>query len=247
MSNNATLFDFIKIKEIADRRPKTKCGRCNKTELQFSGICEGCKLAIEAEGKERRYQDRLENMGAHLKLIGVGKRYIGCTLDDFEDGGKYVKACKDFLSNPHHGLFFSGGYGSGKTHLAVGICRELLKIKRVPTVVFTTGAELLLNIRKTYSDPKLSEPGVIAVYCEPDYLVIDDLGAEKPTEWAKATLHIILERRDSEMMPTIVTSNLTLKQISETLGGRVGSRLANSRVISVSMPDRRRKRIAGLS
>lgn len=109
-------------------------------------------------------------------------------------------------------------------------------------MIFTTGAELLLNIRKTFNGGDSTEADLISCYSSPDLLVIDDLGAEKATDWARTTLYVIIDRRDREMMPTIVTSNSSLQQIAVNFCGRIASRLSNSKVIEINMPDYRRKR-----
>jgi DNA replication protein DnaC len=239
--SNVIDINIEKLKELAPKYQPPACLNCQAElpeEQPCLVICNDCR----DKEREKIYQHRLENIESALISTGIGKRYSPCSFDTFKNGEKYVKVCKKFINDPIRSLYLFGNYGSGKTHLAVSICRELLKAREEPTIIFTTGAELLLSIRRTYSNPDLAENEVINAYCEPNYLIIDDLGAEKPTEWAITTLYLIIDRRDREMMPTIITSNLSLTQISNTLGGRIASRLANSKIIEVAMPDYRRKR-----
>jgi integrase len=56
-------------------------------------------------------------------------------------------------------------------------------------------------------------------------LYLDDLGTEKPTDWALQTLYLIIDRRYPEMMQTIISSNLNLDELSSRLGDRIASRI----------------------
>ena len=75
-------------------------------------------------------------------------------------------------------------------------------------------------------------------------LALDDLGAERPTDWAIETLTGLIDARTAEGLPTIVTSNYSLGQLRELWGGMPGARIA-SRLggacerIEVTGPDRR--------
>jgi DNA replication protein DnaC len=73
-------------------------------------------------------------------------------------------------------------------------------------------------------------------------LCLDDLGAEKTTEYAITTLYLIIDRRIRNEMQTIITTNLSLDEIEATLGARIASRLAEMKIIKINMPDYRKKR-----
>jgi len=75
-----------------------------------------------------------------------------------------------------------------------------------------------------------------------DFLIIDDLGAEKSTEFSITTLYIILDRRIRELKTTIITTNLSMSQIEEHLGARIASRLSEMKNIKINMPDHRKRR-----
>lgn len=235
------------IKKLAEERPLRKCIKCGEeiSYYQDSFLCEICfEIKITQEAEEK-YRDRVENIEMYLKTIGIGRRYLTCSFESFKGGEIYVNECKKFLHNGKSNgksLFITGAYGCGKTHLAVAICRELLKLKTHPSIIFKTGAELLLDIRKSFGNDNTSEDEVVSTYTNPDVLVIDDLGAEKATDWARTTLYVIIDRRDREMLPTIITSNLSLMEIKDILGGRIASRIANSRIIKMNMKDYRRIR-----
>jgi len=71
-------------------------------------------------------------------------------------------------------------------------------------------------------------------------LFLDDLGAEKVTDWALETLFTLINDRYERMLPTVYTSNLDPRQLSENLGDRIASRIVGSCVlINLGSEDRR--------
>jgi DNA replication protein DnaC len=70
------------------------------------------------------------------------------------------------------------------------------------------------------------------IYRKP-FLVLDDLGAEKDSEHALTTLYLIIDRRNRDELPTVVTTNYTPDEIESRLGARIASRLADMKTISL--------------
>ena len=209
---------------------------------QTINYCPEHSIELLGQAQKQIQNDRKNNIELYLTSIGISKRYVNCTLENFKGGEKYVKFCKNYVKNPIDSLFFTGTFGCGKTHLSIGICRELILSEKIYSARFTTGAELLLKIRSGFSDNKPEEQ-TIDEFTKTDFLFIDDLGAEKTTEWSKQTLYLIIDRRDRDLKTTIITSNLSLEEIEENISGRIASRIANSVVINVNLPDYRKKRV----
>jgi DNA replication protein DnaC len=105
------------------------------------------------------------------------------------------------------GLFFQGPPGVGKTHLAVAVLRQVIMTRGARGLFYDT-RDLLRVIRSTY-DPvnRTAEMDVLRPVIECDILVLDDLGAEKTSEWVEETLNLIVNSRYSERRTTIFTSN----------------------------------------
>lgn len=137
------------------------------------------------------------------------------------------------------GLLFIGPIGVGKTHLAVGILRELLLLKSVPGL-FYDYRELLKEIQNSYNPTvNATEMGILQPVFEAEVLVLDELGAVKPTEWVWDTVSLILNTRYNDKRTTIITTNfpdqppamiatrdLTQRAVrEETLGDRIGERM----------------------
>jgi DNA replication protein DnaC len=142
------------------------------------------------------------------------------------------------------GLLFIGPIGVGKTHLAVGIIRELVQ-KSVPCL-FYDYRELLKEIQNSYNPTvNATEMSILQPVFEAEVLVLDELGAVKPTEWVWDTVSLILNARYNDKRTTIITTNfpdqppamasaprdLTQRESAaralreETLGDRIGERM----------------------
>ncbi len=137
--------------------------------------------------------------------------------------------------------FIRGNVGVGKSHMAVAIMREYLReIKpeydeqrkeylyhpEQTLPVFVEVPELLLRIRDTYNDAsKESEKDIVDYYSSTPFLVLDDLGTEKASEFSTLMLYLIINRRCTSGKTTIITSNLSLEQIKDRLSDRISSRV----------------------
>ena len=155
------------------------------------------------------------------------------------------------LGRHAEGLYLAGPVGTGKTHAAwmafapgawppASMPRdsdvsETYGTSFSATVVFSRMTDLLDDFR----------PGEASVSrvrdCQgADLLVIDDLGAEKPSEWTQERLYSVVDHRYANRLPLIVTGNLPPAKLAEQTGDRVASRLAQMcRVVPMTGPDRR--------
>ena len=106
------------------------------------------------------------------------------------------------------GLFFLGSPGVGKTHLTVAILKQLMIEKGVPCL-FCSYQELLRQIRDSYNPVSLStESDVVRPVLETEVVAIDDLGAERISDWVEDTVTYILNYRYAQKKITLLTSNL---------------------------------------
>jgi len=151
-----------------------------------------------------------------LNSARIPTRYRHCSIGNFQTKGqKNLNDVTDlirefvsfFPSKNQKGLLFIGPPGVGKTHLAVGIVHYLIEDRDVKCV-FYDFRELLNDIRSTYdSSSQLTERAVIRPLLECELLVLDELGAEKTTDWVRDILMYILNHRYNNMKTTIITTN----------------------------------------
>jgi DNA replication protein DnaC len=123
-------------------------------------------------------------------------------------------------------LVLWGPHGRGKTGLAVSALRD--RIERAATdALFITTPKLLDRIRATYSggEGAGAEADVLHAVETVPLLVLDDLGAERVTEWQREKLFTILNARHDALLPTIYTTNLNPKTLGTHLGERTVDRL----------------------
>jgi DNA replication protein DnaC len=173
-----------------------------------------------------------------LSYAGVPKLYLECKFETYQGNGKLVIALDEIARSDSH-VILRGNTGCGKTHLAVAMVRD----RNVFKALFITVPDLLLKIRSSFNGGSESEDEIIGRYSEIPILVLDDLGAEKVSEFAIATLYIILDRRIRECRKTIITTNLSKEEIEATFGARIASRLAGMENIKINMPDYRKNRL----
>ena len=202
----------------------------------------------------------------------IPPRYENCDLANYQAEAEQrglaaakLAAQKFVEQYPMHkiGLLFIGPSGVGKTHLSVAILKQLILQKGV-SCLFCDYRELLKQIQNSYNPSvQATELDLLRPVFQTEVLVLDDLGAVKPTEWVWDTVSVILNTRYNENRTTIITTNfmdgpaagvtgLRAAMREETLGDRIGERMRSRlsemcRVINVNAPDYRQKfRVAGL-
>ncbi len=201
---------------------------------------------------ECRIADRAARM---LVRARIPRRYEECTLDNYDlfpgasrslaaahrSARKFVESYP--LGNQGSGLLLTGSIGVGKTHLAVGILRELVTT-RGATGLFYDYRELLKQVQNSYNKQvSATELEVLAPVFNAEVLVLDELGASKPSDWVWDTVAQILNTRYNDKRTTIITTNYAnlpplggaegtsaMAQArnaarEETLGDRIGERM----------------------
>lgn len=136
------------------------------------------------------------------------------------------KACDELLEGKRHAVVLSAQTGRGKTHLAKATVVEWVE-RGKGSALFRTVPEILDELRSAYGeDTPYSLHERMKTYGEIGLLVLDDLGAEKGTEWAQEKLFSIVDKRlgAGQKRPTFVTSNV--HPDSTTIPARIKSRLA---------------------
>ncbi len=135
--------------------------------------------------------------------------------------------CDEITDNLDHGrgLWFVGSSGTGKTSLAMLVSKLALEANR--SVAIYSMPRLLARIRRTY-DADRGEQSYLEFFnrlSSVDLLHIDDLGAEKASEWVMEQLYSLVNERYETERSLIATTNIDERELEEQLGTRVLSRL----------------------
>ncbi|MFG3199843.1 ATP-binding protein [Streptomyces sp. NPDC048208] len=139
-------------------------------------------------------------------------------------------------------LLMAGVVGAGKTHQAYGAVRLLVQGGVGVRWRATTAADLYAELRPG-SDTDSER--VLAAYSRVPLLILDDLGAAKSSEFVEEQTYRLINRRYNYMLPTLITTNLRIRDLKAYLGDRVTSRLAQMTTrVEFEPVDRRRHRVA---
>lgn len=144
------------------------------------------------------------------------------------------------------GLLFQGPVGTGKSHLSAATLRAIIEnniehfgrsaseLLLVDEPIFKgyycsmiSVVDLLALLRNSYSADRLRAPATRLLHrCRTDAVVIlDDIGAEKPSDWVEEQLYAIIDVRYRMLRSTIFTTNRTMKQLESQIGNRSVSRM----------------------
>jgi DNA replication protein DnaC len=217
-------------------------------------ICEGAGLRVVQRDGRQFAQDcecRIGQRAARrLERAQIPRRYEHCSLESYEtnfpsshrsQGAALMRARKFVESYPLEtagtGLLLTGSIGVGKTHLAVGILQALVQ-ERGATGLFYDYRDLLKQVQHSYNKQvAATELEILAPVFEAEVLVLDELGASKPTDWVWDTVAHILNTRYNDRRTTIITTNYANAgplgtesgprgvMREETLGDRIGERM----------------------
>jgi len=223
-------------------------------------LCDGCDLREkenEIERQKRVFANFIErNMNHILGSVGVEGLLLNSSYEGFPSS--VIQTCKRSVMGKH-GLYIFGEVGRGKTWLSVALLKDLIKTLEIPEQMrssvirdikkfrdiyrFVYVPWLLMKIKSSYdSNSSLTEQGIIEEYTNIPVLVLDDIGSERPTEWVREKLNMIIYFRNNRGLRTIYTSNVDPEGLKERLDERITSRiLQQCEIIRLTGPDRRRQ------
>jgi DNA replication protein DnaC len=201
-------------------------------------LCFGSGMEVVRGKGARRCRCRTQDARAKLiEAARIPRRYEECSLGNYQPANNNGSQLQAFnyayrlvreYPSVDRGLLFMGMCGVGKTHLSVAILRELSEKKGAPCLFYEFGA-LLKEIQNSYNPiSQTSELRVLAPVIEAEVLVLDELGATKPTDWVRDTMMQVINTRYNDKKLTIFTTNYTDMRhtpTEEMLEDRIGTRL----------------------
>lgn len=214
--------------------PTFKCSTCNDRGIVLEG-----DVAYPCSCMQTR---KLENQFRNAR---ISRELMKCRLEKFrfdyympdnedpshrEAASRALNAAKSFVEecklSPHTlGMLFTGPVGSGKTFLAASIANELMEAQL--QVLFLVVPDLLDELRATYKS-EVNEMDLLDSARTIPILILDDLGAHNYTDWTRNRLYSIINYRMNDLLPTIITSNLSLDEMEDYIGLRTTSRIIQS-------------------
>ena len=222
-----TMFGRQKYVSIWFKEPE-KCD-CSEAQAYWAKV-EADRIAAEEEKKRQEEAERIQRrINKLIKDSGIRGRFLNRTFDRFDIDEKNQKAYniakryadtfpsmlpkkmddRGHVQPPEkerNGLFITGSYGTGKTHLATAIANQIMATGT--PVICMTMIDLLSRIKQTFNkDDGATEAEVMKIYEEVPLLIIDDIGSEQPSEWGSTKIFAIVNARYEAYMPTIITTN----------------------------------------
>lgn len=225
------------------------CGEPTKMQEPFLGKEVGvkCRCFREQQEKEEKarliaeaeYERRKAKTNSLMDKKAQSAVFENLTIDD--DNKKYIQAAENYCVHwaenykANRGLLFYGGTGRGKTTIAFCIANRLIN-NGIGVKAITVNA-MIQRVKDSFrNNGENGETALKAEIKEAALLILDDLGAELKTEWSTCFLYEIIDERYRSGKPTIVTTNLTLKQLREHLTDKNGIPRAFDRLVEGLTP-----------
>lgn len=193
-----------------------------------------CRQKKEQEAACRQLRE-LSGLGgvAEKTFASFDERQPGCD--------RAAARARHYAEEPRGWLVLRGPVGTGKTHLAAAVV-NVVAARGVPACFFVV-ADLLDLLRAAY-DPEADCPGydrLMTLVKTAPLLVLDDLGAEKATDWAREKVYQIVDYRYRNRLPTVITTNARADTLDERVESRMLDRALTTLIVLETADYRRRK------
>jgi DNA replication protein DnaC len=230
------------------RPPLVKQAECDR-HGPFQSLCHlgdiwlGCPACAAAERKAERLRDeqqrravRVQEWEARMGRAGIPERFRDRTLQSYVVSHEGQQMALDFaqayaddfdrVRKTGRSAIFMGNFGTGKTHLAVGIGLQVMREHKA-SVLFATAGRMVRMVKDSWArNSGVTESDVVAQMVFPDLLIVDEVGVQQGTEFERNVMFEVLNDRYEQRKPSLLLTNHTVEDLSSKyLGERVVDRL----------------------
>lgn len=201
------------------------CGGAKEKRLHFNGrnmkvpvLCQCRVAAMQKEEADRAAQEEMMRISRIKSVSLMDARYKNAKFENYEecsDNSKVLKLARRYteqfkeMEKNNQGILFYGTVGTGKSYTAACIANALME--KATTVIMTSFVKVLSDIRSAEDEAEY-----LASLNKPRLLIIDDLGAERGTEYALEKVYNVIDSRVRAKKPMILTTNLTLEEMMDS-------------------------------
>lgn len=211
----------------SDLEPEFECSICDDTGYHNGKLC----ACVKKIAKQLAFMKLSSEMPIdNCRFDNFNLAYYSDQPDDNgivprSKMGQIFKLCYTYAKNfsaESENLLFIGQAGLGKTHLSLAIANEVLN--KGFGVIYGPAMDIVTKIEKDYFYKSGGYESNMDAFLESDLLIIDDLGTEVITHFSVSVIYNIINTRILRKKPTIVSTNLSLKEIEEKYSARLSSR-----------------------
>ncbi len=219
--------------------------RYSKLGMLHWSECPTCELEREARSRAQDVEFAKIAFADRLSAATIPLRFRDKTLDGYEpktdSQSRILSIARDYADkfDEHLAagrcLILSGKVGTGKTHIACGILREIAARPFAEVsaweraawhpVRYATVSTIIRTIRETWNNPEVREADAIRKFTRPHLLVLDEVGRQFGSDAEKTQIEELLDLRYQDMRPTLICTNVEKSQLPQFLGERGLDRL----------------------
>ncbi len=229
-----------RVKKRVDADKECEIHNTKYTEISFDVFrCAECE--DERREKRRDLERHAESMEKANRTLVLPKKLQAYSFENYKinkDSAKILKDCREYVESwpDVGGILMLGGVGTGKTHLAVSICKELRD--KAICCKLTTVNRIIRDVRSCWGGKRtengwgvttvITEEIIIERYVNHGLLVIDEIGSQYGSESERIIINEIINDRYEMDAPTVIIGNVSMKEANKILGTRVIDRIKDN-------------------